>query len=445
MLTLFLAFVIAFGSSERSFCQTDLNQVPSPLIKKGQPTDWWFAFKFNAETFPRNDGSIPSCMFGGQAGGVRKYTLIGQDYVYASKDHPALEKGDGFLGDSTDDPLGATFDEVYNGNLFYVVWNDQFYRDPLLKCEGTSAKSNQCGARWGHSKGLLVWDANGNGFVLQVTTPSWPASGSAQHPRKTDGNSLGCVNDDDVDLSQDFFSVKLNTNDVVTVLAALKEEGAVTDLNNLQIVRTGGPQQVKDAVSALGAPNKDATFTDGTLSSGVRIIAKAGGLGAPPWQVVSSVLDGAPLRVANFWQGTLIHSTLGGTTPTCWPEALAALKAPGAVEIAKTGKWDGTTIGLTGTSQKLSGANIGANHAKIAVTTNQGSGLTIFGDMNEDGVLSASATACFASQNARGGTFFVIDNVALHDSVAALLKGETDPPVDQPPAATPTTTQMVRH
>jgi hypothetical protein len=65
--------------------------------------------------------------------------------------------------------------------------------------------------------------------------------------------------------------------------------------------------------------------------------------------------------------------------------------------------------------------------------------------MNEDGVLSASGTACFVSQNARGGTFFVIDNVALHDSVATLIKGDTDPPVDRPPTATRTTTQMVRH
>jgi hypothetical protein len=412
------------GSAEKAFCQGALSQPPSPLLKKGQPVDWWFVFKFNAETFPRAAGTKPTCLFGGKPGGARNYSNIGQDYVYASVDHPALQKGAGFIGDSTDDPVGATFDEVYNGNLSYVVWNDQFYRAPVLKCEGASAK--QCGAKWAHSKGLLAWDADGNGFVMQVTTPSWPASGSAQHPRASDGNSLGCVNDDDVDLSQDFFALKLPKADLLKVLAALKEEGAVTDTGNLQIVKTGGPQEVLDAVSALGQPNNAATFTSVALSSGVKVIAKAGGLGAPPWQMVSALLGGAPLRVANYWEGTLIHSTTGDSTPSCWAEGLGK---PGAVEIAKTGIWDQTTIGLTGSVQKdSSGNSLGANHAKIGVSTNDGSSLTIFGDMNQDGILSASGKACFASQNARGGMFFVIDNADLHDSVTSLLKGATDPP-----------------
>ena len=27
-------------------------KAPTPLLKTGQPVDWWFVFKFNAETFP---------------------------------------------------------------------------------------------------------------------------------------------------------------------------------------------------------------------------------------------------------------------------------------------------------------------------------------------------------------------------------------------------------
>ena len=71
------------------------------------------------------------------------------------------------VGDTTIDPVGATFDELYNGHFFYVVWNDQFYDDPLpIK-----------GAPAGHSKGMLAWNENGDGIVLQVSTPSWPGAG----------------------------------------------------------------------------------------------------------------------------------------------------------------------------------------------------------------------------------------------------------------------------
>src|SRR5207253_6991089 len=69
--------------------------------------------------------------------------------------------------------------------------------------------TKECGGPWGHSKGTLAWNDAGEGFVLQVTTPSWPAAGSNKFPRKTDGNTLGCVKDDNVEVSQHFFALKL--------------------------------------------------------------------------------------------------------------------------------------------------------------------------------------------------------------------------------------------
>jgi Deoxyribonuclease II len=405
---------------------SQVQTVPSPLWQADKPVDWWFAFKFNAETFPRPAGSIPSCMFGGSPGGVRKYTKIGQSYVAASSSGAALTDGPGYLGDSTGDPLAATFNEVYSGNLSYVVWNDQFYGDPVLSCEGSNAGA--CGAQWGHSKGLLAWDADGNGFILQVTTPSWPGAGNKANPRKRDGNSLGCVNDDDVDLSQGFFSLKLTKDDLLKVLAALQTEGAVTDPKNLQIVKAGGPQEVQDAVAKLGSLNANSTFAMETLSSGVKVIAKSGGLAAPPWQFVSAVLGKVPLRIATFWAGDLIYSTPGLTQPDCWPAVLKSV-SPGAVQIALTGAWNGKTIGLTGSPQTgASGGSLGANHAKVAVSTGAGSALTIFADMNQDGAISPiGKLTCSSSQNSRGGMFFVVDNAELHDSVAALLTGNSAP------------------
>jgi hypothetical protein len=55
---------------------------------------------------------------------------------------------------------------------------------------------------------MLAWNADGDGLIMQVTTPSWPAAGSKSSPRKTDGNTLGCVKDNNVLVSQHFFALR---------------------------------------------------------------------------------------------------------------------------------------------------------------------------------------------------------------------------------------------
>lgn len=156
-------------------------EAPVPLVAKGQSVSWWFVFKFNSQVFPEcGQGQSRQCPFGGNP---KPYPAgFGQQFVYASDVHPSLQKGGGCLGDTTADPVGATFDEIYNGSYHYVVWNDQFYGDPAIQ-----GCSQSCGAPWGHSKGMLAWNDAGDGLVLQVTTPSWPAAGSSQSPRTTDG------------------------------------------------------------------------------------------------------------------------------------------------------------------------------------------------------------------------------------------------------------------
>jgi hypothetical protein len=58
------------------------------------------------------------------------WTSFSQQYAVASSDSKTLQIGSSCAGDTTTDPLGATFNEIYNGGLNYVVWNDQFYQDP---------------------------------------------------------------------------------------------------------------------------------------------------------------------------------------------------------------------------------------------------------------------------------------------------------------------------
>jgi hypothetical protein len=392
---------------------------PVPLLAPSHSVDWWFVFKFNGANFPGCAGTANrACPFGGS---VQKYESFGQQFVYASSENEALQDGAGCLGDTTTDPVGATFDEVYNDSFYYVVWNDQLYDSP--KIQGCTT---QCGAPWGHSKGLLAWNADGSGLVMQVSTPSWPASGSSAHPRSGDGNTLGCIADDDIQVSQHFFALKLTKDDVVKVLTALNNASVVTDPKNPQLIQNGGPADIQQLVSTLGKRSASHAYQAVTLSSGVELISKPSKLLVPPWQMVSAILGGTSLRAATWWTTPEIYSTTAGTAVSCWDPSLGK---PGGVEIATTGQWEGKTLGLTG------GPDTNFNHAKIGVSTSGTNSYSIFGDMNQQGTLSGPA--CDSSQNGRGGLFYVLKEEQFSKSLTQLLTGGAAPAQAPVKAAAP--------
>jgi Deoxyribonuclease II/Bacterial SH3 domain len=386
---------------------------PMPLLAAGHPVDWWFVFKFNAASFPGCDrGAERTCVFGGQV--QSSWRSFSQQFAVASSEAKNLRAGSGCVGDTMDDPVGATFGEIYDGTFSYVVWNDQFYQDPQLAACGSS---NSCLAPWGHSKGVVAWDETGEGIVMQVTTPDWPGAASRQHPRAEEGNTLGCTaRDNDVLVSQHFFALKLTKSDVVKVLTALQNASVVTDPHNTQIVKSGGPADIGALVASLGVKSASTAVTHETLSTGVQLISKPSGLHAPPWQMVSSVLDGISLRAATWWTNPgEIPSTTSATAIDCWSTALGA---PGGVEIATSGQFQGKTFGLKGVAKP------DGNHAKIGVSTSGSHHYAIFGDMNQEGALKEN---CDSSQNGRGGLFFVIDDEELSNSVKDLITGGSAP------------------
>src|SRR4029077_7567578 len=132
-------------------------------------------------------------------------------------------------------------------------------------------------------------------------------------PRKSDGNTLGCVEDDDVMVSQHFFALKLTKEDLVKVLKGLSNASVVTDPQNPQIVKNGGPPDVQHLVDSLGKKSQAKSFTKETLSTGVLFISKPSGLHVPPWQMVSAVLGTVPLRAATWWANPKIFSTSATT------------------------------------------------------------------------------------------------------------------------------------
>ena len=121
---------------------------PTPLLTKGHAVDWWFVYKFNRK-FPGCGGDADrQCPFGGTK---QKYQSFGQQFVYASSENASLQKGSGCAGATISDPVGSTFDQIYNGAYSYVIWNDQFYNDPKIPgCAGTS-----CGGPWDTRRAFL--------------------------------------------------------------------------------------------------------------------------------------------------------------------------------------------------------------------------------------------------------------------------------------------------
>jgi hypothetical protein len=385
---------------------------PQPLLEANKPVNWWFVFKFGAKSFPGCGGSSQTtCSFGGQPSDKN----LGQQFVFASSENHTLKKGSACIGDTDSEPVGATFGNLYRGDYHYVVWNDQLYKDPPIP-----GCADSCSAPWGHSKGVLAWDDTGEGFIMQVTTPSWPGSGSAAAARDSEGNTLGCIGlTNNVLVSQNFFALRLNQDDVIQVLRALGNASVVTDPTNRQLVNNGGPQSVQDLVNDLGKKSRSNKVLRVQLSSGVGLLSKPSALHVPPWQLVSAELGQVPLRVASWWTSPAIDSTTASTPIDCWDPSLAK---PGAVEIATSGSWQGTVFGLKG------GPGPDFNHAKIGVSTGGDHHFVIFGDMNQQGVLSD--TNCGRSQNGRGGLFFVIDDAPLAESVSKLIQGTSAPTAD---------------
>lgn len=401
----FLTVILGYGNSVGVAYSAD---APVPLLMNGQPVDWWFVFKFNATAFPGCGGNSQDerqCIFDAPSTLPPKYRF-GQQFVFASSQNPKLDLGVGCAGQTLTDPLGATFDQVYNGSYYYMVWNDQPYGDPKLdQC------SDNCGAPWAHSKGMLAWNDEGEGFILQVSTPSWPESGSHEFPRKKTSNTLGCIaKPDNVLLSQHFFALKLDKSDLIKVLKALQHVSVATESGPeyLSIVRNGGPDMVQTLVKTLHTKVTDKEYLEEKLSSGVTLIAKPSRLHVPPWQMVSAILGGVSIKVASYWNPHKIPTTTQSVKPGCWD---ASLGTPGPVENTIAGSWDGKTFKL----------NTGGNHAKIGVSTSGTHHYAIFGDMNQEGALSGDANECASAQNGRGGLFFVLDDKDLAESVQDLI------------------------
>ena len=106
--------------------------------------------------------------------------------------------------------------------------------------------------------------------------------------------------------SQHFFALKLNKDDVLKVLKAMRNASVATDSKIGQVVNNGGPKEIRDAVLLLGVKPKkteNIEIVHEQLSvkvnnKSVVLIGKPSALHVPPWQMVSALLNGASARAA---------------------------------------------------------------------------------------------------------------------------------------------------
>jgi hypothetical protein len=150
----------------------------------------------------------------------------------------------------------------------------------------------------------------------------------------------GCVGDSVSD------PIGATFDQVSIVLKALENASVVTDPKNSQVVKSGGRQDLQELVIKLGKQSDSETLSKDKLSTGVTLISKPSKLRVPPWQMVWATLDGVSLRAATWWSSSKIYTTTPSSRITCWDASLGDVEDLGAVEIAKTGQWDGKVLGL---------------------------------------------------------------------------------------------------
>src|SRR5580704_15148300 len=95
-LLLFWSFSVAATAAQPA-------SAPVPLLKEGISVDWWFGFKFNAESAPECGASIQrTCLLGGTP---QSYKQFGLQFAFASSLDHKLKQGSGCIGNTITDPL----------------------------------------------------------------------------------------------------------------------------------------------------------------------------------------------------------------------------------------------------------------------------------------------------------------------------------------------------
>jgi deoxyribonuclease-2 len=166
----------------------------SPLNnEKGEPVDWWFAYKLPMDVGPNSDST-------------------GFEFLYCdSEEEKSLILSPLTLKDKKC-AISATLQQLFNkkSDVGYIMWNDEI---PPSKKDPTPKNSNSKG----HSKGILAFSKKTNsGFYLLHSTPRFPLEGTSILPdnEKEYGQTYLCVSFKDYKTANDIAQILLTQNRV---------------------------------------------------------------------------------------------------------------------------------------------------------------------------------------------------------------------------------------
>lgn len=194
-----------------------------------------------------------------------------------------------------------------------------------ISCEdkGLPHYYSTCSSPFGHSKGAMAYEKNGQGFFLQGTTPNWP-----DPSQKSTYAPLGCQLDNNVYLSQSFMGLTLNS-DTFTDMAPYIQAARVCSTGTISCAGSDAAGHVIDYnCTSEQTRNESWSILDtafaGTSNSKINskseVFKTSGGVqftftahssadDVPPWLIVANEL-GVDLGVSSWWDFNYGFATL---------------------------------------------------------------------------------------------------------------------------------------
>ena len=354
----------------------------APLDGKGNPVDWWFLVKLpQGATSVCSGCASPACPSwqGSRSGGVC--------YWYADSNNPTLR----FYSDlgfdclsGTNNPVTQTLNQMKGRS--YIIWNDQGSKTSK---PGTYPDK---GAPIAHSKGAAAFGGS-TGFIMNVSTPNFP---------DPDLYTLGCQEDDNVEVSQHFFAFSVNKSGMSSWAAAVANaQLSVISQNNWIFADTtvGGHSTTANLLTLQNLP--------------VRLIVKGSKDFFIPWDYVTNSL-GSSVKALTWYASPTTPPIGTGSTMNCLYQSPARFD----VDVVRSLQTPDGSFSWCGQGE----ASPTCNHAKIGVGI--GTGWVVAGSMNMQG--NIDSTGCESSQMGRGGDFYGFQSPSLWNGLDQMFKSWCD-------------------
>ncbi|MFA6035188.1 MAG: deoxyribonuclease II family protein [Myxococcota bacterium] len=356
-----------------------------PLDGNGKPVDWWFLLKLPQGATSLCSGTTsPGCQYwqAPRAGGVC--------YLYADSNNPSLQLYsspklgfDNLVGPNN--PVTRTLNQI-TGKSF-IIWNDQGSK---------TSKPNKYpdkGAPIAHSKGAAAFGV-ASGFVMNASTPNFP---------DPDLYTLGCQQDDNVEVSQHFFCFSLKKDGMTSWAQSIANAQLSVIANNnwtgIFADTTVGGHSTTQTLQTLG-------------NVPIQLIVKGSKDFFIPWDYVTNTI-GSSVNALTWYASPTTPPIPQGFKSSC----LYKTPANYNIDIVTSLTTPDGTYSWCGQGE----ANGSYNHAKLGVGS---SPLVIAGSMNMQGDITVAG--CESSQMGRGGDFYGLQSEELFDSLNQVFKTTCD-------------------